>query len=155
MSENVITFTGFAAKRGTAVAPRTERESSAPQEVEWRERDQVLWDIERHKEARRAHGQAVAWEIAAVDQNLPQSQIEEARKRAAAAYSDLQDRGRYLVAVMPTDPKALVDLLMYLEKNFSILPQELVGRSLAFDLVRTMRLSLRRIVRCRDDGRRP
>jgi hypothetical protein len=26
---------------------------------------------------------------------------------------------------MPTDPKALVDLLMYLEKHFSILPQEI------------------------------
>jgi hypothetical protein len=33
---------------------------------------------------------------------------------------------------MPTDPKALVDLLMYMERHFSILPQEINGQSLAF-----------------------
>ena len=59
--------------------------------------------------------------------------------------------------VMPTDHKALVDLLLYLEQNFSVLPQEFHGRSLAFNLLRTMRLSLRRYARygkydgCRDD----
>jgi len=41
----------------------------------------------------------------------------------------LQDSGRMLVVVMPTDRRVLVDLLLYLEKNFSILPQEIVGRS--------------------------
>jgi hypothetical protein len=51
---------------------------------------------------------------------------------------------------MPTDPKGLVDLLMYLEKNFSVLPQEIsqgagANQSLAFDLLRTVRLSLREI----------
>jgi hypothetical protein len=34
-----------------------------------------------------------------------------------------------LVVVMPTDRRVLVDLLLYLEKNFSIRPQEIVGRS--------------------------
>jgi hypothetical protein len=29
---------------------------------------------------------------------------------------------------MPTDPKALVGLLMYMEKHFSILPQEINGQ---------------------------
>jgi hypothetical protein len=47
--------------------------------------------------------------------------------------------------VMPTDRRALVALLLYLEKNFGVLPQEFCGRSLAFDLLRTMRLSLRKI----------
>jgi hypothetical protein len=36
---------------------------------------------------------------------------------------------------------------LYLEKNFSLLPQECCGRSLAFDLLRTMRLSLRKIAK--------
>ena len=48
---------------------------------------------------------------------------------------------------MPSEPRALCDLLLYLEKNFSILPQELCGRSLAFDLLRTLRLSLRSIAK--------
>jgi len=45
---------------------------------------------------------------------------------------------------MPTDPRALVDLLMYLEKNFSM---EICGRSLAFDLLRILRLSLRAVTK--------
>ena len=66
-----------------------------------------------------------------------------------------------MVTVMPTDRRALVDLLLYLEKNFSVLPQEFCGRSLAFDLLRTMRLSLRKQARygkydgCRDDRGQP
>ena len=59
-----------------------------------------------------------------------------------------------LLIVMPTDPKALVGLLLYLEKNFSVLPQEVVGRSLAFDLSRTMRLSLRAAVKYGKAGSR-
>ena len=47
---------------------------------------------------------------------------------------------------MPTDIKALVDLLVYLGKNISV--PELAcgasnGQSLAFELLRTVRLSLR------------
>jgi hypothetical protein len=56
----------------------------------------------------------------------------------------MQYRGQNLLIVMPTDRRALVDLLLYLEINFSVLPQECRGRSLAFDLLRTLRLSLRR-----------
>ena len=56
----------------------------------------------------------------------------------------MQHRGRALLSVMSTEHKALVDLLLYLEQNFSVLPQEFCGRSLAFDLLRTMRLSLRK-----------
>jgi hypothetical protein len=54
---------------------------------------------------------------------------------------------------MPTDPKALVDLLLYLEKNFTAVPQEIIrgaggsAQSLAFDLLRTVRLSLREIAK--------
>ena len=43
-----------------------------------------------------------------------------------------------MVICMPTEHKALVDLLLYLEQNFSVLPQEFHGRSPAFDLLRTM-----------------
>ena len=49
-----------------------------------------------------------------------------------------------MLVVMPTDPRALVDLLMYLEKNFSM---EICGRSLAFDLLRILRLSLRAVTK--------
>jgi hypothetical protein len=58
---------------------------------------------------------------------------------------------------MPTDPKGLVDLLMYIEKNFTSLPAEVVCggdfggmprvESLAFNLLRTMRLSLRAVAK--------
>jgi len=102
-------------------------------------------DIKLHIAARIAHGKAVAWEAAAESENLPPAQIEEARKRTAAAFEELRYRGRNLVINMPTDQRALIDLLLYLEKNFSVLPQEVSDRSLAFDLLRTMRLSLRTI----------
>jgi hypothetical protein len=73
----------------------------------------------------------------------------------------MQYRGRALVICMPTEHKALVDLLLYLEQNFSVLPLEFHDRSLAFDLLRTMRLSLRKQARygkydgCRDDRGQP
>ncbi len=57
----------------------------------------------------------------------------------------MQQRGRSLVICMPHDPRALVDLLLYLEKNFTTLPLEVDSRSLAFDLLKTMRLSLRKV----------
>jgi hypothetical protein len=53
-------------------------------------------------------------------------------------------RGRNLLICMPTEGRALVDLSLYLERNFSVLPQEISSRSLAFSLLRTLRLSLRK-----------
>jgi hypothetical protein len=57
------------------------------------------------------------------------------------AYREMQQAARHLLIRMPTDPKGLVDLSMYLEKNFSVLPQEVIhggsGQSLAGDLLRT------------------
>jgi hypothetical protein len=102
--------------------------------------------------ARAAYGKAVAWEAAAESENLPPTQIEEARKRTAKAFEEMQWRGRNLVIAMPTDRRALVDLLMYLEKNFSVLPQEICGRSLAFDLLRIMQMSLRKSEGCGKAG---
>jgi hypothetical protein len=46
------------------------------------------------------------------------------RIREDMAFQEMQYRGRALVIVMPTEHKALVDLLLYLEKNFGVLPQE-------------------------------
>jgi hypothetical protein len=54
--------------------------------------------------------------------------IEAARQETAVLYSEMQEAGRHLVICMPTDPKALVDLLMYMERHFSILPQEINGQ---------------------------
>ena len=53
---------------------------------------------------------------------------------------------------MPTDLKALVDPLLYLEKNYQrVAAKDRLwrsnGQSLAFDLLRTLRLLLREIVR--------
>jgi hypothetical protein len=45
---------------------------------------------------------------------------------------EMQDRPRTLMIWMPTGARPLVDHLLYAEKNFSVLPQEISGRSLAF-----------------------
>jgi len=80
----------------------------------------------------------VAWTIAAESQNLPTAQIEQAHLAAFRLYEEMQQRGRSLVICMPHDPRALVDLLLYLEKNFTTLPLEVDSRSLAFDLLKTV-----------------
>jgi hypothetical protein len=131
-------------KRRRTVAIDLEPEETPAAKMHWRTRELVREDIKLHMEARAAYGQAVAWESAAESEKLPQDQIEEARQRTAMAFNYMGHRGRHLVVCMPTDPRALVDLLMYLEQNFSVLPQEISGRSLAFHLLRTMRLSLRK-----------
>jgi hypothetical protein len=145
MDSNIVEFPGFSSKRGKATTSiREPEEEETPRKVHWRTREHIRDDIAKHMEARDAYGKAVAWEAAAGSQNLPPAQIEEARKQTAAVYEEMRFRGHALVVVMPTDPRALVDLLLYLERNFSVLPQELHGRSLAFDLLRAMRMSLRR-----------
>jgi hypothetical protein len=138
----VIKFPGHSSKSGIATEHDDEE---APAKVEWRSREHVQQDIDRHIAARAAYAQAAAWAATAESANLPAAQIEDARSKVAAAFEETTWRGRSLCIYMPTDLRALVDLLMYLEKNFTILPQEMIGRSLAFDLLRTMRLSLRRI----------
>jgi hypothetical protein len=117
-----------------------------------RSREAVQRDIDAHIHARKVYGQAVAWLAAAEAENLPQANIEAARSETQVLYQEMQEAARHLLISMPTDPKALVDLLMYLEKNFSILPLELTHgasgcQSLAFDLLRTVRLSLRWIAK--------
>jgi hypothetical protein len=56
----------------------------------------------------------------------------------------MQYRGRNLMIVMPTEHRALIDLLLYLEQNFSLLPREINEQSTVLSLLRTMRISLRR-----------
>jgi hypothetical protein len=117
----------------------------------YRSRDHIREDMDKHIAARDAYGKAVAWEAAAESQNLPPSQIEAARQRTAAAYAELQDCGRRLVVCMPHDLRGLVDLLLYLEQNWTALPEVIRthhnanGQSIAFSLLRTMRLSLRAV----------
>jgi hypothetical protein len=83
-----------------------------------------------------------------------------ARANTAMAYREMQEAARHLLVCLPTDPKGLVDLLLYLEKNFSTLPPELIhagsdGQSLAFDLLRTMRQTIRELVRYGKSGKSP
>ena len=115
--------------------------------VEHRTRDDVQKDINAHIAARAAWARAEAWLAEADAQELPAGEIEEARAQAAVTFQELTWRGRHLLIAMPTDLKALVDLLMYLEKHYSILPQETCGKALGLDLLRTMRLSLRAIAK--------
>jgi hypothetical protein len=75
--------------------------------------------------------------------------IEAAREATAKAYRELSWAGHGVVVNAPADPRALVALLMYMEKNFSTLPQEIMGRSLALHLLHTVRLSLRKITKHR------
>jgi hypothetical protein len=70
----------------------------------------------------------------------------------------MTEAARNLLVVLPTSLIALVDLLFYLEKNFSVLPPEIAcgasnGQSLALDLLRTVRLSLREIAKYGKSGR--
>lgn len=95
--------------------------------------------------------------VAAEAENLPQANIEAARSETQVLYQEMQEAARHLLINMPTDPKGLVDLLLYLEKNFSFLPLELphgqgATQSLAFDLLRTVRLSLRWIAKYAKHG---
>jgi hypothetical protein len=116
MSDNIVMFPGFSPKRG-----RASPGSSKPQEEasNWRSREHIQEDIELHIAARVAYGKAVAWEAAAESENLPPAQIEEARQRTAKAFEEMRYRGRNLLICMPTERRALVDLLLYLEKNFT------------------------------------
>ena len=118
----------------------------------WRTREGVQRGIDRHIAARRAYGQALARVTAIEDGNLPTAQIAEGQMKAFEAYIEMTEAARSLLVVMPTDLKALADLLLYLEKNFSVLPPEIAcgasnGQSLAFDLLRTVRLSLRAVAK--------
>jgi hypothetical protein len=144
MSAEVITL--FSSKQIREPVSRMPDEKP-PAEADWRSREAVQKDIDAHEKARKVYQQAVAWTVAAEAENLPQAQIEQALQDTAAFYAEMQQAARHLVICMPTDPKALVDLLMYLEKNFSILPEEIRGQSLALYMLRTVRLSLRGVAK--------
>jgi hypothetical protein len=149
MSDNVITFPNAGAlPKGERTIPiASEPDDESPKKVDWRSRENVLKDIRAHEAARDTYAKAVAWLAAAEAEGLSEACIEAARQDTAQFYAEMQESAYHLVVCMPTDPKALVDLLMYLEKHFSILPQEICGRSLAFELLKTVRLSLRRIAK--------
>jgi hypothetical protein len=117
-----------------------------------RSRSAVQADIDAHVKARKAYGKAVAWEAACREEDAVEYQREEARELTERRYQEMKDAARHLLICMPTDPKGLVDLLQYLEHNFSVLPEEMrscrgsnSSESLAFNLLRTVRLSLREI----------
>ncbi|MDF0494851.1 hypothetical protein [Bradyrhizobium yuanmingense] len=67
-------------------------------------------------------------DIRSVCQSARVAQLEAAREATAEAYRELDWAGHALVATTPADPKALVDLLLYMEKNFGTLPQEWADR---------------------------
>ena len=148
MENNVVTFPG---------SPNSVKVPPPPSPGEKlfgssRSRDAVQRDINEHKAARDRYAKAVAWLAAAESENLPPAKIEAAREEQVVLYQEMQASARNLLICMPTDLKGLVDLLMYMEKNFSLLPQEIshgggAGQSLAFDLLRTVRLSLREIAK--------
>ncbi|QWG16113.1 hypothetical protein KMZ68_13775 [Bradyrhizobium sediminis] len=138
---NVVNFPAPAIPRPEIAA------GAAEQAADFRSRDLVAHDIRQHEAARAHYAQAVAWTAAAEESNLPPAQIEDARKAVVEAFEEMNWRGRCLVVSMPTDLRGLVDLTMYLEKHFSILPPEVGGKSLALELLKTMRLSLRAVAK--------
>lgn len=102
-----------------------------------RDRAAVQHDMDRHVAARRAYKQALARATLLEEQNLPAAQIGQAHEQALEAYTETTEAARAPLVVMPTDVRALVDLLLYLEKNFSLLPPDIAsgasnGQSLAF-----------------------
>ena len=118
----------------------------------FRERESVKRDIDAHIAARETYQRAVAWLAAAEAEGLPVGNIEAAREKLVELHAELAEAARRLLVVMPTDPRGLCDLLMYLEHNFSTLPAEIActenrSQSLAFYLLRTMRLSLRAVAK--------
>jgi hypothetical protein len=144
--DNIVTFPGSSERKPSVAKPAQEQTEFGSS----RSRGAVQTDIDLHIKARKAYGKAVAWEAAAQSEELPAYRIEEARCLTAMAYREMQEAARGLLICMPTDPKGLVDLLLYLEQNFSVLPDEITSvsrksESLAFNLLRTVRLSLREI----------
>ena len=118
----------------------------------FRERNDVKRDIDAHIAARETYQRAVAWLAAAEAEGLPVANIEAAREDLLKFHAELVEAARRLVIVTPTDLRALCDLLMYLEHNCSTLPTEIActenrSQSLAFHLLRTMRLSLRAVAK--------
>jgi hypothetical protein len=149
MSDNVLNFPGSPPARRPAnpVAEPTPGETLYGPS---RSRSAVQADIDAHISARKAYGKAVAWEAACRDGDAVEYQREEAREHTERTYREMKDAARHLLICMPTDPKGLVDLLLYLEQNFSVLPDEITSgshksESLAFHLLRAVRLSLREI----------
>jgi hypothetical protein len=158
----IITFPGSSERERAVAKPTPTAAEISPGEALYgpsRSRSAVQANIDAHIKARKDYGRAVAWEMAVLDGEGVRSQLEDAREHTLKAYEELQEAARHLLICMPTDAKALVDILLYLEKNFSTLPPEMVhgantGQSLAFDLLRTVRLSLRAIAKYgKHDGR--
>src|SRR5271169_3568817 len=80
MTDNIVTFPGNSPEREKTFTFVSEPDGGELKKVEWRIREHVQRDIDLHIAARKAYGKAVAWEAAAVAENLPPAQIEEARR---------------------------------------------------------------------------
>lgn len=159
MTAEIIQFCGGKEPAAPAVvATERERQTEQTEFGPERSRAAVQRDIAAHVQARKSYGKAVAWEAAIrATEDAEPYQLEDARCHTAMMYREMQEAARALLICMPTDPKGLIDLLMYLEKNFSVLPLEIFGasgshESLAKYLLRAMRLSLREIIK--PNGRR-
>jgi hypothetical protein len=87
---------------------------------DWRSLQNVQCEIDKHIAARREYAQAAAWAAQAEAENLPAAVVEAARDKAAKVFEEMNWLGRRLMITMPTDPKGLVDLLMYLERRTSL-----------------------------------
>lgn len=148
MTAEIINFGCGDQVRGTPADVYLEAVAAA-----YRSRDRVKEDIEKHIEARDLHNKAVAWEAAAESQNLPQCQIEQARERTAKACSEMHYRARMLIVCSPTDTRGLVDLLLYLEQNWTVMPPGFDHKSTAFNLLRSVRLSLRGVHKHEREGK--
>lgn len=151
--ENPFRLVGGADVAQENASPAERHYDDPTEKIAWRGHDDVQRAIRRHEVARQEYGRAAAW-LAEVELagTYPATVVETARHEAIKTFEEMNLWGRSLIVSMPTDAKGLVDLLMYMEKHFSILPQEIVGRSLALELLKIVRMSLRRIAKYGKSG---
>jgi hypothetical protein len=159
-NEEALPKTAKSRRRQSAVEVDDKPEDREPG---YRDRATVKREIDEHIAARKAYQQGVSWIAAAEAENLPVANIEAAREDLRQLHAEMVEASRQLVIVMPTDLKALCDLTMYLENNFTSLPTEVdtggmrgtmpKSEALAFNLLRTVRLSLRHVARYGKHGK--
>jgi hypothetical protein len=110
----------FSANRCAKPVPEPELEGRG-----WRDRASLKRDIEAHIGARQAYQLAVSWLAAAEAENLPTANIEAAREDERKLHAEMVEAAQMLLIVTPHDPKALINLTLYLEQNFTALPSEM------------------------------
>lgn len=103
------------------IAPRHQQEEAEPR-CDYGTQEDLRRYIKRFEEARARYYQALAWTAAAEAGEIPGADVEAAKQDNVLHHTDMTEAGRLLILIGPTDPKAMIDWCLYMEKNFSLLP---------------------------------